>query len=92
VSLVLCAGILVMIVTAMYLDFTPVGLPEVHGVQRRYVIPLLYPLLAFAGPRVLGLDGWLRQRGVAVYNAVVLGTMAVVLFTSWWYAALVTLV
>ena len=92
VSLVLCAGILVMIVTAMYLDFTPVGLPEVHGVQRRYVIPLLYPLLAFVGPRVLGLDGRLRQKGTAVYNAVVLGGMAAVLFTSWWYSALVTLV
>ena len=92
VSFVLCALVLVMIVTAMYLDFTPVGLPEIHGVQRRYIIPLLYPLLAFVGPRVLGLDGRLAQRGTAVYNAFVLVGMTTVLFASWWTSTLVTLV
>jgi uncharacterized membrane protein len=88
-ALVLTLGVYVMVATALYIDFTPVGLPEIHGVQRRYLIPLMFPLLAFVGPRVFGLG---ERGGVAartVYNATVLASLAAVLLLSWWTTYLV---
>ena len=41
----LAAGVLVLIWTAMYLAFTEVGEVVIKGVQGRYYIPLLLPLL-----------------------------------------------
>lgn len=80
-SLVLCAGVFVMIVTALYFEFTPVGLDTIHGVQRRYLLPLLFPLLAFVGPASLGLRGRVRA---GLYDGAVLSVMACLLLTSWW--------
>ena len=37
--------IILLIWTALYLSFTPVGLNTISGVQPRYFIPLLFPLL-----------------------------------------------
>lgn len=37
---------LTLVVTALYVSFTPVGLDTVNGCQFRYMIPLLYPILA----------------------------------------------
>jgi uncharacterized membrane protein len=88
-ALVLTLGVYVMVATALYIDFTPVGLPEIHGVQRRYLIPLMFPLLAFVGPRVFGLG---ERGGVAArntYNAIVLLSLAAVLLLSWWTTYLV---
>ena len=31
--------------TALYLDFTPVGLNVINGVQPRYYIPLMFPVI-----------------------------------------------
>ena len=83
-ALVLTSGIFVMIVTALYFDFTPVGLGEIHGVQRRYLIPLLFPLLAFVGPSVLGVCGAEERIRSATYRAVLLCSMTVVVASSWW--------
>ncbi len=80
-SFVLCAGVFVMIVTALYFEFTPVGLDTIHGVQRRYLLPLLFPLLAFVGPASLGLRGRVRA---GLYDGAVLSVMACLLLTSWW--------
>ena len=70
-----------MIVTALYFEFTPVGLDTIHGVQRRYLLPLLFPLLAFVGPASLGLRGRARA---GLYDGAVLSVMACLLLTSWW--------
>ena len=69
VPLVLTFGTLVLIVTSMYLAFTPVGAQTVNGAQHRYMIPLVYPLLAFIGS---GLVHNRMNRGW--YNALVLTT------------------
>ena len=84
VSLVLTFGVFVMIVTALYFDFTPVALPEIHGVQRRYLLPMLYPLLAFVGPSRLGLTGQHPRVAISWYNGIVLGCMVAVLLGSFW--------
>lgn len=42
---VVIAGIICLIWTALYLDFTPVGLNSIHGVQPRYYIPLMFPII-----------------------------------------------
>lgn len=38
------AAVVALIWTALYLSFTPVGLPQINGVQARYYLPLLVPL------------------------------------------------
>lgn len=38
-------GSFVLIATALYVSFTPVGLQTVNGVQHRYLLPLLVPIL-----------------------------------------------
>lgn len=84
VALLLSSGIMAMIITIMYIDFTPVGLSEIHGVQRRYLLPMLYPLLMFAGPHALGLTGSRPRVSRGLYNSCVLCGMLVVLMASWW--------
>lgn len=42
--LVMLLGIMILIWTALYLSFTPVGLNTINGVQPRYYLPLLFPL------------------------------------------------
>ena len=88
-ALVLTFAVYVMIVTALYIDFTPVGLAEIHGVQRRYLIPLMFPLLAFVGPRVFGVSARGGITAQMVYNATVLVSLAAVLLCSWWTTYLV---
>ena len=38
-------GIIILIWTALYLSFTPVGLNTINGVQPRYFIPFIFPLM-----------------------------------------------
>ena len=38
-------SIILLIWTALYLSYTPVGLNTINGVQNRYFIPLLFPLI-----------------------------------------------
>ena len=44
-NLILILGIILLIWTALYLSFTPVGLTTINGVQNRYFIPLLFPII-----------------------------------------------
>lgn len=91
VSLVLCLGVLILTVTALYFDFTPVGLSEIHGMQRRYTLPMAFPLFVFMGPSALGLVGGRPRVSIAVYNGVVLCGMAAVLLCSWWTTCVLAL-
>lgn len=52
-SLICIIGIIVFIWTALYLAFTPVGFNTINGVQCRYFIPLLFPLLICLQPNKL---------------------------------------
>ena len=37
-----------LVCTALYISFTPVGLPTVNGMQPRYLLPLVFPVCALA--------------------------------------------
>lgn len=45
--------IILLIWSALYLSFTPVGSNTIEGVQGRYFLPLLFPLLFFLQPKNL---------------------------------------
>mgnify|MGYP003304116573 CR=1 FL=1 len=49
--LILLIGVILLIWTALYLSFTPVGLTTINGVQERYFLPLILPLLLFIKPK-----------------------------------------
>ena len=42
---ILVIGVLMLIWTALYLSFTPVGADTINGVQPRYYIPLMFPVM-----------------------------------------------
>lgn len=47
----------VLVVTALYVSFSPVGGSDIHGLQPRYLTPLLFPLVVFAlNPKMLNLS------------------------------------
>lgn len=75
--LVLTAGTLILVVTSMYLAFTPVGSDTVNGAQYRYMIPLIYPLLAHIGSGLVD-----NKMNRAWYNAVILSAAAFVGYAS----------
>ena len=47
IGIVSIIAVILLIWTAMYLAFTPIGLNTINGVQPRYFIPLLLPLAIF---------------------------------------------
>ena len=49
----ICTTLLIMLLiwSALYLSFTPVGSNTIEGVQGRYFLPLLFPLLFFLQPK-----------------------------------------
>ena len=80
--LLIAIMLLIAIITAMYISFTGVGSQEVHGVQGRYLIPLLFPTLIWMGGSRLALSG--KQSVATNYNTIVLFVMFVLLMFSWW--------
>lgn len=74
-----------LIITSLYLMFTPVGSEQVNGAQYRYLIPLFLPVLMHIGPAT-GKNQYDRGR----YNGIVLGVAAYVEFACV-YNALITL-
>ncbi|MCL2529568.1 MAG: DUF2142 domain-containing protein [Coriobacteriia bacterium] len=86
-SRVLAIGLHLVIVslisTAMYLEFTAVGLDTINGVQGRYLIPLLFCSLVFlSSPKLAWPRGDRREK--TIYNTVVLGSMAFVYMAGLW--------
>ena len=85
VAVILMSAIIcILFTTLLYIDFTNVGLEYVRGVQRRYFLPLVYPLLAFVGPARFGLTGGKVNKGV--YNGIIIAAATVILVLSWWTA------
>lgn len=72
-GIILC--VIGLIWTALYLDFTPVGLDQINGVQPRYYIPLMFPLI------LLIENGRVRCHRISQfrYNQVVLYSSVIVL-------------
>jgi uncharacterized membrane protein len=72
-------SITVLISTALYVVFTPVGSPTINGVQPRYLIPLVFPLLF-----VIGSSKIKNPFNKSFYNALIFGIMAGVLLSGTW--------
>lgn len=72
-------GLSVLIATSMYVAFTPVGSQEINGCQPRYLIPLLYPLLA-----IVGYNGLNNKLNRTFYNGIILvACVAVNIYCIW---------
>lgn len=76
-------GLLIAIITALYISFTGVGSQEIHGVQGRYLIPLLFPFLIWIGTNKLSIANT-SNTVKAIYNCGILGIMFIILVSSWW--------
>jgi uncharacterized membrane protein len=75
--LLLIIGIIILIWTALYLSYTPVGLNTINGVQARYFIPLLFPLIiCFQSSKIK------NNISDKVYNILVIAIPAFVLMVS----------
>ena len=71
---IILTGVAALIWTALYLDFTPVGADVINGVQPRYYIPLMFPvMLLFSSGKIKCEMNELR------YNRIVLLTNLVIL-------------
>lgn len=85
IILVFIVGIIILIWTALYLSFTPVGLNYINGVQARYFIPLLFPLiLCFQTNRIK------NEIDTKIYNCLVFGIPIYVLIVSIYQTILVS--
>lgn len=76
-SVILYFGMAVLIATALYISFTPVGLETINGCQSRYMIPLLFPLVA-----LIGNPGVLKLSGKRWYNTAVMLPLIFVLYNN----------
>lgn len=65
--------------TALYISFTPVGLPTVNGIQARYLLPLVFPVCAL----VLG-TGREKSCSEGTYCAIASSLSLVLLAFSLW--------
>ena len=68
----------VLIITSLYVGFTPVGADTVMGCQQRYLLPLMLPLCFFLAPK--GLRASISPR---VMGAVVFGGLAANILMSY---------
>lgn len=81
--LIIVTIILIAIISALYLSFTGVGSHEIHGVQGRYLIPLLFPLFIWLGTSRLAIANK-SETTMAIYNGSILTIMFIILMSSWW--------
>lgn len=70
----------ILISTSLYVSFTPVGSPIINGVQSRYLIPLLFPLLFVVGYSKLGIPDHYRN----TYATVVFSLISIILLHGIW--------
>lgn len=71
-------GELVLIGTAMYLSYTPVGNPTINGCQGRYMLPILYPVCAI----LFGGGIPLKKKMGKWYDVIVMGIIGYILYYS----------
>lgn len=70
-------GVVLLIWTALYLSFTPIGSNIIDGVQPRYFLPLLFPLLV-----CLGSSKFKVKISDKIYNFIVLGIPVIIIFMA----------
>ena len=71
--------IIVLMATALYISYTPVGLNTVLGLQPRYLLPLGFPLLVMLGSG--NIRNFINRR---LYNGCVIGLSGFILLYSLW--------
>ena len=64
---VLCFVIICLIWTALYMSFTPVGMGEILGVQARYYMPLIIPIMA-----IINVPQIKNNINIRIYNTIAL--------------------
>lgn len=89
IAWVACTTAALLIITYLYMMFTDVGAETISGVQRRYMLPLIYPGLAFLSVKKWAIPGY--RVPAWIYNTAVLMIMAAVLLGSWWQSYLIVL-
>jgi len=70
-------GTIVLFTTAMYIVFTPVGADTIQGVQSRYMIPVLFPILYALGSFRLKIN-----INKTAYTSGIFGVMSLVLLNA----------
>lgn len=65
-----------LVASALYITFTPVGADTIAGCQPRYLIPLLFPVLSVLG------SGKMIQKHSAAYSPIIIGCMLYVLVSD----------
>ena len=64
-SIVLFLITIVLVVTSLYISFTPVGLDTINGCQARYILPMLFPLMIFIGfPQAFNINNRIAYNGI----------------------------
>ena len=71
-------GAIVLVITALYISYTPVGAHTVNGVQARYMIPALFPFLYFIGENAMEVSDEVKGR---VYSMCTIGMSIIALNT-----------
>lgn len=77
---------MVLVATALYVAFTPVGYETVNGCQLRYFLPTLFPLLFFMGENKIQLDVALKKKAFVFVSL----TMVYITINGWYNAIVVT--
>ena len=71
---------IVLISTALYISFTPVGNNRINGCQYRYIIPLIFPLLYFA----FNIKTDNRNINKNIFGVFCVGCMTFILYSDAW--------
>lgn len=74
------AGVLlciILVATALYVSFTPVGSPTIQGCQFRYLLPVIFPFCIFIGTSKLPLSFAMGNRALinGIYLVVLSGSL-----------------
>lgn len=72
-------GTIALLATSLYVSFTPVGLATINGVQKRYLLPLLFPVLFILGP-----SRFKNTLNRNLYNTVIFSLIAIILLRGIW--------
>ena len=81
-ALILSGICVILIASALYISFTPVGYGTVLGCQQRYILPLLFPILALIAPKYI--DNKINRK---YYNGAVLAVVCMILLANIWTVA-----
>lgn len=79
ITAILSIGITLLIITALYISYTPVGSDTVNGCQTRYMLPMLFPMLYIVGSSKIS-----NKMNLIAYRGVLLAISSfIVLYGIW---------